>query len=1200
MTRRSVIVSIVLLTAFILADSVGLGQERKDPSRHRLLWRITGPGTVGTSYLFGTMHVRDERAFAFGDSVLPALRRCSAFAMEVDMDSVQNAMMEGQFEGTDDSSATSVKERIRAWARDAILMTPQDKRIETVFDNITIGRKPMPLHRDDYLLHLDLYLERMAKAEGKACHGLENVATVRSYLSVLFEGPSADSTFTVTNNREMADRQLRTLALYEQGDVEGLYVNMGIATSSAYMDAIIHRRNEGMIGRITGLLKEESTFIAVGAAHLWGERGLVALLRKRGFTVEPVVQTFQDSLPPRNPPFMPYGTHVFRTTDSILSFISPIPLQQAPALVREATLSQLPMDGEMFVGADAARQESVSIIHLTGLMHQANSDNTSMFGDIVEGLSTDVDTVLSAQERIIAGKGVFLVNAIRKKIQLTMLVVKTESTMSLIILTQRDRDTSLLDYIEQSLTIGESMRIDETWEVYTDDTLGFSVDMPKAAVTRESKDSEANIRKLWQRMYTEGSGASTLMVQIMDLMPGYVWSNEPFRTIPDIMATAMGAEVTDTVYDELQGYPHCMATLTKKGEVACILHLVVRDGRMYLLLGNWMAEHGKASVDRFVASFKLRPFRRVQHWPITACMDSTLMLPLPTHTSGPEAEHREVIGRTIGIYRQDTISNVMWFVGRVILPEYQTFDGSTDAAMDTILARAGLIDSMTVVDTTIVDGVVRIREIHRRLDRGFGMSVQRTFFCGTELYVLSSLITMPTYRDRRLWSAPFDEMTCRCSIDTTTRFTSMADRLFADVVSDDSIRKDRAMEYLRMSRMNPSDYDIYMARYRSWMKDRRDSYVDAKDYVLTDLFRHDDVRTRRLLLALADSTNDAQTRADIHNDVISYRDIASTELLDSLVGSGTVPDTTWSLDLFRWMLTDSILIDPLARVADRYYLRPKLRDLYLMTKGIQYETERVLPDRDKACINKVERILTTVMQEMDKPPVMTSMREMRRQYSTMVNSLSLLWYHRHDKKVIGLMRSLIMNPHQDVGLEAIRNLATAGQRLDTRSIRRFFADAGRRMSMLRLCDSTRSISAVPKSVLTDTSLMEALIVEEVQRVSQEPYGEDTYDETVPLFGEKGYRQPSSIVVKDYQEENPDYRGRWILVKFRTNLPYGPDVWYAGIAGPFFPDMRGHIGKLSFVTKYDVFDDYDADEHARLLMEWKVEQDSYEYEDAADE
>jgi len=1192
MTRRS-IVSIVVPILLFLVNTIGSGHVQKDPSRHRLLWRITGPDIPGTSYLFGTMHVRDERAFAFGDSVLPALRRCGAFAMEVNMDSVRLAILEGQFAPADDSSGISVRDRIRAWERDVILTTPQDKRTEAILNNITIGRKPMPLHRDDYPLYMDFYLDRLAKAEGKTCHGLESVATVRNYLSVLVDGVDGDSAFPVMSRKETTTWQHRMVELYEQGDVEGLYVNMGLATSSRYMEAIVHHRNEGMVERIAELLKKESTFIAVGAAHLPGEQGLISLLRKRGFSVDPVVQTFRDSLPSRNPPFMPYGTHIFRTTDSVLAFISPVPLQPAPALVKEAILSKLPANGDVYVGADMARQESISVIHMTGFMHQANGSTTSMLGDIVEGISIGADTVLSAEERIIAGRSVFLIDAVRKKFQLTILVVKTESTMSIIMLTQRDRDVSLRDYIEQSLTIGESMRIDESWEVYTDDTLGFSVDMPKAAVIHTSKDPEANIRLQWQRAYTEGSGASTLMVQITDLMPGYVWSNEPFRSIPGIMANAMAAQVADTIYDELQGYPHCVATLTKKGQVVCILHLVVRDGRMYLLLSNWMAEHGKASVDRFITSFKLLPLPRIQNWPMTACMDSTLILPMPTYVPNPEAEHREVIGRVIGTYRQDTVSNITWFVGRAVFPEYRTFDGSTDVAMDTLLTRAGLIDSMTVVDTTFVDGAIRIREIHRRLDQGFGMLVQRTFFCGAELYVLSSMITMPTYRDRQLWSAPFTGMECRCSNDTSRRFTSKAAQLFADVMSDDSVRNDRAMEYLRVSTMVPSDYETYMAQYRSWVMDRTGSYDNVREYVLTDLFRHDAGRTRRRLLAMADSTTDAGIRADIHNDVISYPEPASMRLLDSLVGSGTIPDTTWSIGLFRWLLTDPSLIDPLAKVAERYYLRPKLRDLYLMTKGVQYGTDRVSPRKDRASIDKVERILTTIMYEMDKPPFMTPMPELRRQYSTVVNCLSLLWYHRHEKKVIGLMRSMIMHPHQDVGLEAIRNLATAGQRLDLRSIRRFCEDAGRRMSMLRLCDSTRNISSVPKPVLAEPSLMEGLIVEEVQRVSQDPYDDGTFDETVPLFGEKGYRQPSSIVVKDYQEENPDYRGRWILVKFRTNLPYGPDVWYAGIAGPFFPDMRGHIGKLSFVTKYDAFDDYDADEHARLLMEFKVGQDTYE-------
>jgi hypothetical protein len=52
---------------------------------------------------------------------------------------------------------------------------------------------------------------------------------------------------------------------------------------------VLNRRNAGMAGRIEGYLKSgETVFIAVGMLHLLGEKGLPALLRKRGYRVEKV------------------------------------------------------------------------------------------------------------------------------------------------------------------------------------------------------------------------------------------------------------------------------------------------------------------------------------------------------------------------------------------------------------------------------------------------------------------------------------------------------------------------------------------------------------------------------------------------------------------------------------------------------------------------------------------------------------------------------------------------------------------------------------------------------------------------------------------------------------------------------------------------------------------------------------------------
>ena len=48
------------------------------------LWRITGNGLQKPSYLFGTMHLTDERIFNIGDSVYNAIEKTDGFATEID------------------------------------------------------------------------------------------------------------------------------------------------------------------------------------------------------------------------------------------------------------------------------------------------------------------------------------------------------------------------------------------------------------------------------------------------------------------------------------------------------------------------------------------------------------------------------------------------------------------------------------------------------------------------------------------------------------------------------------------------------------------------------------------------------------------------------------------------------------------------------------------------------------------------------------------------------------------------------------------------------------------------------------------------------------------------------------------------------------------------------------------------------------
>jgi uncharacterized protein YbaP (TraB family) len=53
------------------------------------------------------------------------------------------------------------------------------------------------------------------------------------------------------------------------------------------MDALLRRRNHRFLERILPATDEHSCFIAVGAAHLFGPEGMLALFEQAGFEITP-------------------------------------------------------------------------------------------------------------------------------------------------------------------------------------------------------------------------------------------------------------------------------------------------------------------------------------------------------------------------------------------------------------------------------------------------------------------------------------------------------------------------------------------------------------------------------------------------------------------------------------------------------------------------------------------------------------------------------------------------------------------------------------------------------------------------------------------------------------------------------------------------------------------------------------------------
>jgi hypothetical protein len=74
--------------------------------------------------------------------------------------------------------------------------------------------------------------------------------------------------------------------LYRTQDVEALHD--ASAKEGKLYQLLVLARNEAWLGKLRKLIHSQPTFVAVGAAHLGGPKGLIQLLAGQGYTVQPV------------------------------------------------------------------------------------------------------------------------------------------------------------------------------------------------------------------------------------------------------------------------------------------------------------------------------------------------------------------------------------------------------------------------------------------------------------------------------------------------------------------------------------------------------------------------------------------------------------------------------------------------------------------------------------------------------------------------------------------------------------------------------------------------------------------------------------------------------------------------------------------------------------------------------------------------
>ena len=142
---------------------------------------------------------------------------------------------------------------------------------------------------------MDMALYQRAIAAGKPVFGLESA---EEQLAVMERMPLRDQLGMLRSALAQADQmpamQNRLIETYQAGDLNAIAALADelaredpSGLSRRYMHRLNDDRNDRMLTRMVPHIERGGAFIAVGALHLTGERGLIRQLRGRGYRLSP-------------------------------------------------------------------------------------------------------------------------------------------------------------------------------------------------------------------------------------------------------------------------------------------------------------------------------------------------------------------------------------------------------------------------------------------------------------------------------------------------------------------------------------------------------------------------------------------------------------------------------------------------------------------------------------------------------------------------------------------------------------------------------------------------------------------------------------------------------------------------------------------------------------------------------------------------
>ncbi len=289
--------------------SVASSLAMTSDDKKSLLWEITGKDLSKPSYLYGTIHMIPKQDFFLTEETKKAIAASQKVTFEINMKEMNNPMAlmglmtkvmmpNGQRlrDLVSKADYELVKNRFDSIGMPMMML----ERIKPMFLSALVegdGATMNPFDTtatDNKTVSYEFEIMHIAEKQKKEFGGLETMAfQMGIFDSIPYKAQAEMLVKAVKTGGKGDDSEFSKMVdMYKSQDIEAMSQMMNPSEDTEglgkFEALLVTTRNRNWIPLMAKSMKQKQTFFAVGAGHLGGEKGVVSLLQKEGYTVKPL------------------------------------------------------------------------------------------------------------------------------------------------------------------------------------------------------------------------------------------------------------------------------------------------------------------------------------------------------------------------------------------------------------------------------------------------------------------------------------------------------------------------------------------------------------------------------------------------------------------------------------------------------------------------------------------------------------------------------------------------------------------------------------------------------------------------------------------------------------------------------------------------------------------------------------------------